>query len=544
MELQQLHSSPRVHAQYLKALAKLSEQLNETWKQVFPPDARWPRETCEAFFAPFDQFAVALYDAYAQELLNSTPSREHYLQALNFDLKTLVCNQIYPYREKPIGTLQDALDADARGELADEWTVRMGEAWRQFEHPRHSAAHDRVCREFIDVYGHRPDLWSRLIDRIHTAISRRVVHWLAVHAERVAALAEAATILSPTTREAAARPGEHPIQKVAKRAIRIRHPSGPEIDKSASKAFAVDRNRILAEFETKLNQLPCQVGRTGNSGSYLPALIKWGAERMRELILAWADAHVKAFTSYGVPCDAQEDTDLKAFALETTAGSISRIHGHLRLRSKRLRTAEEGSGMPWHLEIESAMGAVLDEGLLKLDRQRIKFRDSERARDPIDLPPRKALTNIGQLMSRIGQPLTPEWSAAFESALSTYADSEAMARKPTLTRMLRMGGRMGVSEFRSQLPLLLQELGLEMPVGLLQPPRGRGGRPPSKATSDIHARWVKMGKPKITAPVCDRIANDFFPKELKGITRGSAQYRKARERVRQAIQRCEKRAAT
>ena len=36
----------------------------------------------------------------------------------------------------------------------------MEEAWRLFEHPRHSAADDKVHREFIDVYGHMPELWG------------------------------------------------------------------------------------------------------------------------------------------------------------------------------------------------------------------------------------------------------------------------------------------------------------------------------------------------------------------------------------------------
>jgi hypothetical protein len=186
MELQQFQSSRRVRAKYTKALVQLSEQLNETWERVFPPEARFPRETCRGFFEPFAQFGVALYDAYAEELLDSNPSQEQYLQALNFDLKTLVCNQIYPYRENSIRTLQDAMDADARGELPGEWTVRMGETWRLFEHPRHSVSHDQVCRELIDVYGYEPALWGSLIDRIHQAISRRAIHWLSAHAEREA----------------------------------------------------------------------------------------------------------------------------------------------------------------------------------------------------------------------------------------------------------------------------------------------------------------------------------------------------------------------
>jgi hypothetical protein len=73
--------------------------------------------------------------------------------------------------------------------------------------------------------------------------------------------------------------------------------------------------------------------------------------------------------------------------------------------------------------------------------------------------------------------------------------------------------------------------------------KGKGGRPLKDQTRDIHEAWVKMGKPKQTAEVCDRIAKIFFGGELKGAL-GSAQHRKVRERVRQALRRFERRAAT
>ena len=164
--------------------------------------------------------------------------------------------------------------------------------------------------------------------------------------------------------------------------IPMSQPSRSEIDTSAGKAFAVDRKRILAEYETKLNHLPAQVGLTGNSGGYLPAVITCGKERVLEMILAWVDARVEAFTSYGVPSDTQTETDLKAFAQQITAASIAAIRGHLKLRSTRLRIAEEGSGVPWHLEIENAMGDALDGGLLTLQRQRSKFRDADKPLQP------------------------------------------------------------------------------------------------------------------------------------------------------------------
>jgi hypothetical protein len=74
--------------------------------------------------------------------------------------------------------------------------------------------------------------------------------------------------------------------------------------------------------------------------------------------------------------------------------------------------------------------------------------------------------------------------------------------------------------------------------------KGQGGRPPKDQTREIHAEWVRIGKPKRTAAICDRIARSFFASELKGIHRGSPEHRRVRERVRKAIERIERRSAT
>ena len=73
---------------------------------------------------------------------------------------------------------------------------------------------------------------------------------------------------------------------------------------------------------------------------------------------------------------------------------------------------------------------------------------------------------------------------------------------------------------------------------------GKAGRPPKDQTGQIHAEWVKLGRPKITAATCDRIARSFFSAELKGIDAGSPEHRKVREGVRQAISRCKPNSAT
>jgi hypothetical protein len=83
-------------------------------------------------------------------------------------------------------------------------------------------------------------------------------------------------------------PGGDQSQGIGERAIRMGRPARREIKKFADDAFAVARDRILAEYAEKRNQVLGQVRLKGNSGGYLPALIRWGAERVREMILALA----------------------------------------------------------------------------------------------------------------------------------------------------------------------------------------------------------------------------------------------------------------
>lgn len=175
-----MESSSRFRVKYLKALATLLDKLNESWEKVLPPNAQQPTGSAEEFFGPFAQFAVALYNAYARERLDSRPSLHLYQEALNFELKTLVCSLIAPYRETPIQSLQDALRADEQGEFPGEWSLRMGESWRNFDHPRHDELERSVRRIFLDE--NLLD-WERLQNCVHKAISKRVVFWLAEHAE-------------------------------------------------------------------------------------------------------------------------------------------------------------------------------------------------------------------------------------------------------------------------------------------------------------------------------------------------------------------------
>lgn len=203
-EVARLLSSASIRTEGRKALAALLDEIHKTWKRVLPEDARLPCGSCEEFFEPFVQFGVALYDAYARESLQTSPSGNDYLHSLNFDLKTLVCDQIVRYRARPIRTLQDALEAAERGDLTDQWTVRMGESWRQFDHPRHGELNARVTRDLIEALYEEPGRFDKLFDRVHKAISRRTPHWWAAHAEHEEARA---SDLDAKNDEGADRPG-------------------------------------------------------------------------------------------------------------------------------------------------------------------------------------------------------------------------------------------------------------------------------------------------------------------------------------------------
>lgn len=67
--------------------------------------------------------------------------------------------------------------------------------------------------------------------------------------------------------------------------------------------------------------------------------------------------------------------------------------------------------------------------------------------------------------------------------------------------------------------------------------RGKAGRPRKEQTVSIQSEWISMGRPELTAAICDKIGKQFFAKELKNSQPGSHEHKRVRERVRRAIQR-------
>ncbi len=157
---------------------------------------------------------------------------------------------------------------------------------------------------------------------------------------------------------------------------------------------------------------------------------------------------------------------------------------------------------------------------------------------PSDSPSPAMPITIAQLTKVLGQPLTPEWSKVLDAGSLAVGEAED-SYKLKLNKILRMAGRMEISveDFKSQLPALLQELGLEIPAGVLKLSRGSTGRPSAATTKGIHAEWVKMGSPQVTAQVCDKIGRIVFAKETQAIKPGTKKHKRVRERVRQVLRR-------
>src|ERR1700687_1958065 len=156
-----------------------------------------------------------------------------------------------------------------------------------------------------------------------------------------------------------------------KNALGIGPPVRHIVEKFADDAFATSRDRILKKCAEKRTRVVSQVRLTGNSGGFLPALIGLGSDRVREMILARADADVEAFTLFAVPSDGRAETSLRTIAQQIAAGPISAIRGELDLKNKRTREPQIQPGGYLNREIEGAMNSALQEGLLGLRRQRI-----------------------------------------------------------------------------------------------------------------------------------------------------------------------------
>jgi len=139
----------------------------------------------------------------------------------------------------------------------------------------------------------------------------------------------------------------------------------------AKEAFSFARDCILEAYPEKLNQAFREATLTGSIGAYVPALTKCAAERLREEILALADAWVEECTLRKRPCPAEAAKDLLLTARQMATGSISAVRGQLEITSRRIRRPVNDSTGYINREIEKSMETALKEGKLRIKRQRI-----------------------------------------------------------------------------------------------------------------------------------------------------------------------------
>jgi hypothetical protein len=153
-------------------------------------------------------------------------------------------------------------------------------------------------------------------------------------------------------------------------------PARLQIERHAKEEFAVAQERIAVKNAENHRRALAQVSLTGNVGGYLPALTEVAAEHVRKQIIALANAYVKAFDLFEVPCDIAAERSLEAVAQQIAGTSISTLGYQLDLMSRRTRRPPIDFGGYIHREIDKAMRSALKEGVLRLKRQRIKCQNS------------------------------------------------------------------------------------------------------------------------------------------------------------------------
>jgi hypothetical protein len=145
-----------------------------------------------------------------------------------------------------------------------------------------------------------------------------------------------------------------------------------EIEAFAEEKFSVAHDHIVERFPEKQNQVLNQVRTKGNVGGYAPALTKLATERVREMILAMADAYVEAFTICGAPSDERAESTIRRTAKEFVAGALSAIEGQLQLSATRTRQPKVLA--PTGRAMQIAVNSAIKEGVLRLKSQRLKFK--------------------------------------------------------------------------------------------------------------------------------------------------------------------------
>lgn len=169
-----------VEAACWKAHARLSDELDRCWRRAFPRKKAHQRNPQpDDFFRPFQVYAVACYDAWADAILKIDPSQSDYLAWLNYSLKTHVCEQISPTARMEWANYGERKGAPPCG----EWHLAMGRSFRLLDRPAGDI--DSAGWELVNSIDN-VEAWTRLYGSLHKAISRRTEHWYARLLEREA----------------------------------------------------------------------------------------------------------------------------------------------------------------------------------------------------------------------------------------------------------------------------------------------------------------------------------------------------------------------
>jgi hypothetical protein len=150
--------------------------------------------------------------------------------------------------------------------------------------------------------------------------------------------------------------------------------SRSEVEKFARERFHAGlENRIKNEAQQKAEAL-ARARSTHNFNAYPPALVACAQEKLRESILALADAWVEAGTLHQVALEKWAEETFETAVLQMAGGALGALRGELDLQAKRLKRQFE---TPSGREIEQSMNSALREGKLRLNAQRLKFTKSK-----------------------------------------------------------------------------------------------------------------------------------------------------------------------
>jgi len=155
------------------ARLKLLKDLNHCWNEVFPLEVQVhlrPKPT--SFFEPFQQYGIALYDASAEAALATPIHYGKYKAWIDHELKQAICEFLAPLRTRRLR------GQHPKTQKPSQWQRWLAESWKNFDHPLHAELSARAD-ELINALEDPSDYYySRFVEVLYKALSRRTPFWL------------------------------------------------------------------------------------------------------------------------------------------------------------------------------------------------------------------------------------------------------------------------------------------------------------------------------------------------------------------------------